>query len=125
MRSVDLQDKPTLLFFFAACVPCVLEVPILNAYRREHPEYNYVALTFDDAKVATDFVQKYKLEWPVVATSRSYMEAAGIRGYPARVLLSENGTVLASAAGLDQESMDDPVKGLATFESRMARAAAR
>jgi peroxiredoxin len=126
VRSADLHGKPTLLsFFFAACAPCILEVPILNAYRRKHPEYNYVALTFDDAKVATDFVEKHGFEWPVVATSMSYMEAAGIKGYPTRVLLSENGTVLDSASGLDQESMQDPVKGLATFEKWMERAGRR
>src|SRR6185369_629914 len=41
VSNQTLAGKPTLLsFFFAECVPCIKEVPILNAFRRKHPEYN-------------------------------------------------------------------------------------
>jgi len=118
VRSTDLAGKPTLLsFFFAECVPCIKEVPILNAFRRKHPDYNYLALTFDPPEVAKGFVKKFGLEWPVAANTLAYMNAADIKSYPTYVLLSETGAVLGADTGLDTASMANTAVGLKHFET--------
>ena len=67
IRSADLAGRPTLLsFFFETCVPCIKEVPVLNAFARKHAEYNYLAITFDPIADARRFVAQRKFEWPVV-----------------------------------------------------------
>ena len=82
-QSGDTQRRPMILsFFFAECVPCIEEVPILNAFARKHPEYRYAAFTFDDASTAIRFVQRYQLEWPVVADSRPFIDLVGVRAFP-------------------------------------------
>jgi hypothetical protein len=110
-----------LSFFFAECVPCIKETPILNAFRRKHPEFNYLALTFDAPAVAKAFVKKFGLEWPVAADTLKYMQAAGIKQFPAYVLLSEGGAVLGASFGLDTHSMADAAAGLKQFEGWVDR----
>lgn len=39
VTGVALRGKLTLVnFFFADCLPCIAEIPALNAYARHHPE---------------------------------------------------------------------------------------
>ncbi|MBC8026423.1 MAG: DUF1080 domain-containing protein [Steroidobacteraceae bacterium] len=102
IRNVDLAGKPTLVnFFFAACAPCIREIPAFNAFRRGHPEYNYLAVTFDDTKTAQAFVKEYSFEWPVAASAGDFLERAGINAYPTYLLLSASGAVLGSEDGFD------------------------
>jgi peroxiredoxin len=102
IRNADLAGKPTLVsFFFADCAPCIREVPAFNAFRRKHPEYNYLAVTFDDTKTAQGFVKQHSLEWPVAANAEGFMKAAGVTAYPTYLLLSPSGAVLGGENGLD------------------------
>jgi hypothetical protein len=102
VRDADLRGKPTLVsFHFAACAPCILEIPALNAFRRKHPEYNYLAITFDDTKTAKAFLAKHPLEWPVVANAKTFVDAAGVSTYPTLLLLSAQGAVLGAEHGFD------------------------
>lgn len=117
ITDASLNGKPTLVsFFFAECVPCIKEVPILNAFAKKHPEYNYLAITFDDAPTARGFVIKHGLDWPVVAGGKPFIDAAGVKGYPTYLLRSASGQVLASESGLDMKAMEDPASGVAAFE---------
>jgi peroxiredoxin len=102
IRDADLAGKKTIVsFFFEACVPCIREVPAFNAFRRKHPEYNYVAVTFDDAKAAGRFVQQHKFEWPVVAGAQAFIESAGIKAFPTYLLLDEAGAVIDADNGFN------------------------
>jgi hypothetical protein len=111
-----------LSFHFAACAPCIREVPALNAFRRKHPEYNYLAVTFDDTKTAKEFVAKYPLEWPVIANAKRFIDAAGITAYPALVLLSADGAVLGNGNGFATGQSE--AAGLAALEKDVAALAA-
>jgi peroxiredoxin len=102
IRNADLAGKPTLVsFFFAACAPCIREVPAFNAFRRKHPEFNYLAVTFDDAKTAQAFVKEHSLEWPVAVDAAKFLDAAGVKAYPTYLLLSAAGAVIGGENGFD------------------------
>jgi thiol-disulfide isomerase/thioredoxin len=117
IRSPDLLHKPALIsFFFAECAPCIKEVPILNAFARKHPEYNYLAITFDPKEVAAQFVRQHHLEWPVAANAKAYLDAAQIGSFPTYLYVSTTGEVLGQGSGLDTRSMADPAAGLRDFE---------
>jgi thiol-disulfide isomerase/thioredoxin len=117
VRSADLARKPTLFsFFFESCVPCIKEVPILNAFARKHAEFNYLAITFDSKADAQKFVQQHRLEWPVVAEAMGFIEAAGVKGFPTYLLAAADGRVLGHGSGMDSRAMTDTAFGLQQFE---------
>ncbi len=124
VRNVDLAGKPTLVsFFFAACAPCIREVPAFNAFRRKHPEYNYLAVTFDDTKTAQDFVKEHSLEWPVAANARAYLDPAGVKSYPTYLLLSAAGAVIGGENGFDTSKGEaESVASLETWVAENLRA---
>jgi len=117
LRSTDFADRPLLLsFFYSKCVPCIQETPILNAFARKHPEYHYLAITFDPREEAERFVQQYNLTWPVVTDAQAFISAAGVGSYPAYLLVAQQGRILAHRSGLDARAAADPGIGLKLFE---------
>jgi peroxiredoxin len=107
IRNADLAGKPTLVsFFFATCAPCIREIPAFNAFRRKHPEYNYLAVTFDDTETAKGFVKEHSLEWPVAANASEFLKAAGITAYPTYLLLSASGAIAGDENGFDSTKND-------------------
>ena len=121
LRSADFADRPLLLsFFFCECVPCIRDVAILNAFASKHPEYHYLAVTFDSGADAAHFVQQHHLNWPVVADAQRFISAAGVATYPAYVLVSTQGRIVARGSGLDARVAADPALGLKLLEQWMA-----
>ena len=103
-RPVAKDARYTLLgFYFDACVPCIAEIPALNAYARAHPETRVLAVTFDGAASARTFRATRHLEWPIVPDARAFIDALGVRTYPTLLLVRPDGTLAGSftAAGLD------------------------
>jgi thiol-disulfide isomerase/thioredoxin len=121
VRSTDYEDHPLLLsFFFSACAPCIKEVPILNAFASKHPKFHYLAVTFDSKDEAARFVQQYNLKWPVVAEAHDFISVTGIVAYPAYLLVSRQGKIMARGTGLDTRAAADPAVGLKAFEQWVA-----
>ncbi len=118
IRNADLGARPTLIsFFFQECVPCIKEVPLLNAYSRKHPEYNYLAVTFNTVEEAQAFVVQRKLEWPVVADGQRFIDAVGVKAYPAYMLVATDGRILGRGSGMELEAINDVGIGVAHFEA--------
>jgi len=116
VRNADLAGRPTLLsFYFATCVPCIKEVPALNAYRKAHPDLNYLAVTFDSAAEAKQFVADRGLGWPVVANARSFIDAASVRGFPTYMLVGPDGRILGRESGLTF-NVSEAIPGMAALE---------
>ena len=96
----QLLGKPALVdFFFADCVPCMQEVPALNAYAASHPDMHVLAITFDDAKTASAFVSKRHFRWPVAYGSQPLNDKLQVRDYPTLLLLDAKGRLLAMRSG--------------------------
>ncbi len=103
LKGMDgkLNDKRTLAgkysvisFFFEACAPCIAEVPALNKFRDLHPELNLVAVTFDDQAKAQRFLDRHKLNWPVLIESQSFNRSLGVNSYPSFMVLDPQGRFL-------------------------------
>jgi peroxiredoxin len=117
VSSADFADRPLLLsFFFSACTPCINEVPILNAFASKHPEFHYLAVTFDSKNEAARFVEQRHLKWPVVAEAHDFISVTGVVAYPAYLLVSRQGKIMARGTGLDTRAAADPAVGLKVFE---------
>lgn len=121
LRNADLAGRATIVnFFFSTCVPCIKEVPVLNTFARQHPEFNYIALTHDPADEARGFVAQRKFDWPVIANAQSFVTAAQVRGFPTYLLVAKDGRIIGRGSGLDDESMKNADAGLKNFEEWIA-----
>lgn len=88
-------------FFFAECIGCIAELPLLNAYHARHPEQRVFALTFDDARTAANFVKQRRFDWPVAYDGKAFTDKLGIQVYPTMSVVGADGTVLATRVGAD------------------------
>ncbi|HEU5135684.1 MAG TPA: TlpA disulfide reductase family protein [Steroidobacteraceae bacterium] len=96
----SLKGKPTLMnFYFAQCVPCILEVGPINRYAAQHPEMNFLAVTFDEPAVARAFVDRYKFRWRVVPGAQEFIDRVRVKKYPMMVLFDSRGRLLGMKPG--------------------------
>ncbi|HUA82147.1 MAG TPA: TlpA disulfide reductase family protein [Dyella sp.] len=111
-RLKNFRGRYTLVsFFFAECAPCIAEVPTLNAYAAQHRDMNFVAVTFEDATSAQQFVTAHDLTWNVLYHGESLTDTLGIGVYPTLMLIDPEGRVAGAAVGMTMS--DDPAKRLA------------
>lgn len=103
-------------FYYSECVPCIAEVPALNAYAKAHPELGVLAVTFDPAKEARAFVEKYGLEWPVVTDSEAYIDAVGVKAYPTILLIGPDRKIVAKAKTNLLQGRDDTAAAVAALD---------
>jgi thiol-disulfide isomerase/thioredoxin len=96
-----LSEKPIVLnFYFAECLPCIAEIPHLNAFARANHAVEFLAVTYDSAAKARAFVAKRGLTWPVVADAKRYTTKIGVPSYPTFALVSTSGKLIAVRGGL-------------------------
>lgn len=104
---VAKDGRYTLLsFYFDECVPCIAEIPALNAYARAYPKMRVLAVTFDEAARAQKFRTTRHLEWPVAPDAQAFIDALGIRTYPTLLLVRPDGTLADSFTGAGLQSGD-------------------
>jgi cytochrome oxidase Cu insertion factor (SCO1/SenC/PrrC family) len=117
VTPANLHGKPTLMsFFFSTCVPCILEVAPINKFAAARPQMNFLAVTFDEADVARDFVKRYGLRWRVVPDARDFIDRVRIKQYPVMVLFDAKGHLL----GMKQGGARDELEA-ANVEIQLAR----
>jgi thiol-disulfide isomerase/thioredoxin len=102
-RVVQLQardGRPLLLnFFFAACPPCIAEIPALNQFAKDHPQIEVLAVTFDDPATARKFIAKRGFKWPIVADGKPFFDKLGLNTYPVFAYVGKDGKLQGAAQG--------------------------
>jgi cytochrome oxidase Cu insertion factor (SCO1/SenC/PrrC family) len=107
VTSAGLRGKPTLVsFYFATCVPCILEVQPLNRFAAERPNMNFVAVTPDDAETARAFVQRFKFRWRVVPDARDFIDRVRVKQYPMVALFDAKGKLLGTRVGGARDELE-------------------
>ncbi|CAN5266452.1 hypothetical protein BH11PSE14_BH11PSE14_01750 [soil metagenome] len=92
--------RPVLIsFFFHDCIPCIQEVPALNAFAQENPDVSVLAVTFESKDDASRFVSEYGLKWPVSVDAEDFVEDLGVKTYPTIALVSADGKLLGARTG--------------------------
>jgi peroxiredoxin len=86
-------------FYYAACAPCVHEVPLLNALAQQRKDINMVAMTYDADDVSREFVAKHGLAWRVVPNADKVTTAIGVRAYPTLALVDPQGKLVKTSLG--------------------------
>ena len=117
VNAASLKGKPTLInFYFAECVPCILEVGPLNGFAAGRPGMNFLAVTFDEAAVARAFVARYKFHWRVVPDAREFIDRVRVKQYPTMALFDESGRLLGTRRGGVRDELE-----AATVAPQLAR----
>lgn len=107
-RLSDLRGRYTLVsFFFAECAPCIAEVPVLNAYAHANGNMNFVAITYEDAATARQFVADRGLTWPVLHDGQALIDTLGVSIYPTLMLIDPSGRVAGAAVGMSMREGQD------------------
>jgi thiol-disulfide isomerase/thioredoxin len=115
--SRALKGRPTLInFYFAECVPCILEVGPLNEFAASRPDLNVLAVTFDTPAEARAFVARYKFRWRIVANARELIDRIRIKKYPTMALFDANGRMLGTRSGGVRDELE-----AATVRAQLAR----
>jgi len=107
VTDVSLRGKPTLLsFYFAQCVPCILEVQPLNGFAERHPNINFLAVTPDDPPTAREFVARYGFRWRVVPGARDFIDRVRVKQYPMMALFDAKGRLLGTRRGGARDELE-------------------
>ena len=104
-----LRGRPVVLNFWSAgCATCLEELPEITGFYRAHrEEVEFFAInTGDPAGEIGDFVERYKIEYPLLWDREGEVAVAyGITGVPETVFIDREGIVrwwIIGAAGLEE-----------------------
>jgi cytochrome oxidase Cu insertion factor (SCO1/SenC/PrrC family) len=107
VTSASLVGKPTLMnFYFATCVPCILEVGPLNTYAASRKDMNFIAVTFDEPAEARAFVQRFGFRWRVVPDARDFIDRMRVKNYPQMALFDAQGRLLGVKPGGAKDELE-------------------
>lgn len=107
VTSAGLRGKPTLInFYFAQCVPCILEVGPLNRYAASRPDMNFLAVTFDEPDEARAFIRRFGFRWRVVPDARDFIDRMRVKNYPLLALFDAEGRLLGTKRGGARDELE-------------------
>jgi cytochrome oxidase Cu insertion factor (SCO1/SenC/PrrC family) len=107
VTSASLRGKPTLInFYFAKCVPCILEVGPLNTYAASRRDMNFLAVTFDEPTEARAFMQRFGFRWRIVPDARDFIDRMRVKQYPLMALFDADGRLLGTKRGGARDELE-------------------
>jgi cytochrome oxidase Cu insertion factor (SCO1/SenC/PrrC family) len=107
VTSDSLRGKPTLMsFFFSTCKPCILEVEPLNRFAASRPQMNFLAVTFDEAEEARQFVKRFGVKWQVVPNARDFVDRVRVKQFPTLALFDASGRLLGIKKGGASDALE-------------------
>ena len=97
VTNADFEGHYTLLsFYFAECIPCIAEVPALNALAMQHKDFKLLAVTYDPRDTALAFAKQRNLRVPSLVDAQSWIDSLGVATYPALLLIDPQGRLVAA-----------------------------
>ena len=107
------DGKPVLLNFWASwCPPCVEEMPVLDAFARENPDWHVIGIAVEPADAARDYLAEHPVAYPILIGSSDSPDESlrfgNTRGVlPYTVLIGADGRIVKRHAGaFDRAELD-------------------
>lgn len=101
-RSVELEGKQTLLYFFAPwCGICRLSMPNLKYLQADNAGLAVyaIALQYDSAEQVADFIDDLDLQVPVLLGNQQLAQDFQIQAFPTYYVIDAQGQVKARTLG--------------------------
>jgi thiol-disulfide isomerase/thioredoxin len=103
-RMAEQRGKVLLVNFWATwCPPCRRETPELVELHKRYAErgFSVVGITLDDEpeRVVPEFVQKYRVPYPVLTPTAGFEMAARIESLPTTYLVDRDGRIARTYVG--------------------------
>jgi thiol-disulfide isomerase/thioredoxin len=102
-RLVDQRGHVVFIDFYASwCEPCKLELPLVEAWSRKHPEAVVVPVDVGEPRaLAQSFAQRFALNGVALDPDSSARALFGVEGFPTVVVVDTEGYVRAKWEGLN------------------------
>jgi cytochrome c biogenesis protein CcmG/thiol:disulfide interchange protein DsbE len=99
----DERGRVLFLDFYASwCEPCKLELPLVEAWSRAHPEAAVVPVDVgEERSIAVAFARRYRLQNVALDPSDSARPLFAVAGLPTIVVIDRNGFIRAKWEGLN------------------------
>ena len=92
----QMDGKIVLLnFWFAACKPCITEIPSLNELQSKYKKDNLLVLSIstDNLEKAKQIAQDKKMAYAVVANGKKTAELMEVSSFPTSFLIDKKGII--------------------------------
>lgn len=105
LKLSQLRGKPVLLNFWASnCIPCIKEMPLLDAQSALYPRASFIGIAVDDAHAALDFLRVQPMRYPQLLAGAPAGPLLrrfgnGINGLPYTVVLDTAHRICATRFG--------------------------
>jgi thiol-disulfide isomerase/thioredoxin len=102
-KVTDEHGHTVFLEFYASwCEPCKIELPLVTAWQRKHPDATIVPVDVGEQRsVAAEFARRYSLGNVALDTQSSAPALFGVQGFPTMVVIDSKGDIRAKWDGLN------------------------
>jgi thiol-disulfide isomerase/thioredoxin len=102
-KVADQRGHTVFLEFYASwCEPCRIELPLVEAWKRKHPEATIVPIDVGEARsVAAEFARRHSLGNVALDPQNGAPALFGVQGFPTMVVIDPKGDVRAKWEGLN------------------------
>ncbi len=118
----NYKDKVIVIkFWFAACPPCIKEIPQLNKVFRQYehnPDVVFLAPSLDDVGTIQASNTRNPFLYNIMPRSKDFAHSYNVLGYPTHVVINKKGTVEAVFQGVNHR-IDEKLVG--AIESGLRR----
>lgn len=118
----NYKDKVIVIkFWFAACPPCIKEIPLLNKVYKQYehnPDVVFLAPSLDDIATVQAITSRHPFMYNIMPKSQDFAHNYNVLGYPTHVVINKRGTVEAVFQGVNHR-IDERLAG--AIESGLRR----
>lgn len=111
----QLKGKVVVLnFWFAACAPCIKEVPELNELVNKYQgkEVEFLSVTYDPKDIANEFVKKYKFNYKHIVDAQNIIDSYKVNSFPTHLVIDREGKIKLAQFGYQTGIMQNLTKNI-------------
>jgi peroxiredoxin len=98
MKLKDLKGKPMVInFWFAGCMPCLAELPELNALKEKYKNSDvlFLSMTFEKRTTVINYLKKHPFNFIPISDVKAYCDHM-TDSYPLTLFVDKNGIISAA-----------------------------
>lgn len=95
ISTKDLKGKPLVInFWFAACVPCIAEMPALNALKEKYKDSGilFLSMTFETKSTVLSFLKQHHFTFTPISDAQEYCDKI-TQQYPITLFVDKQGII--------------------------------